>query len=188
MSRGISGFLNVALREVARAERAKQREAARQHSTAVREMRNAVRQAKLGEKEAKREYLESRITEAQDLTQEIKERELRIAELLSSALKKESFALLPPLKTFWAARFDPPDEIVEPKPADFVAEPLGFFSKMLPGSTRRKEARLGASKNRFEQALGIYENEAKRRETVLQTFLQAKKEKKDEIDRHNAAV
>jgi hypothetical protein len=75
MSRGISGFLNVALREVARAERAKQREAARQHSAAVREMRNAVRQAKLGEKEAKREYLESRIAEAQDLTQEIKERE-----------------------------------------------------------------------------------------------------------------
>ena len=85
------------------------------------------------------------------MTQEIKERELRIAELRCSK-KKESFALLPPLKTFGRHGSDPPDVIVKPKPADFVAEPLGFF-KMLPGSGRRKEARLGVSKSRFEQAL-----------------------------------
>jgi hypothetical protein len=80
---GFSAFL----RQLERAERARQQTITRQNAANERAGRNAVRQTKADAKESERLYLSSRSEEADELTAAIRNRDEAIATLLIRAVK-----------------------------------------------------------------------------------------------------
>jgi hypothetical protein len=153
MSRTIIGVLNAYSREAARAERARQREIVRLRAAAARQLKADLREAKLQEKQAKQDYLESRQNEALELTQAIRDTEQAISQLLLRAIRKKPAVLVPPLKTFIPGRFDGPQIPDQPKIEDFPPQPLGFFSSLLPGAAKRRDTRVKVSKEQYDIAL-----------------------------------
>ncbi len=186
--RGFSGFINSVAREVARAERANQREATRQRVALARELRNEARLTKLRERQEKQDYLHSRAEEAQQLTQEIRDRELAISCLLSAASKKAAPIFVPASKTFYSAPLPQFGRIVKPELDDFPPEPLSFFSKIFPGANKRHQTRKSEAHSRFEEALADYNKKLALHASRVEQFRSEQLEARNSIDRHNEEV
>jgi transcription termination factor NusB len=75
-------------RQVARAQRARQRAEASERAAAVRALRNAERQVKADAKEAARLHVAAQIEEAEDLSRAVQDREKALGNLLTRALAK----------------------------------------------------------------------------------------------------
>jgi len=124
-------------REVARAERAKQQEQARQAPARIRELRNAERQTKADAKEAARLHVAAQIEEADALTHAVEDRKKAIHNLLAHALANNpAVDLASLLKSFTPNTFDEsPWRFPAPNRNEFTPETPGFFARMLPGAT-----------------------------------------------------
>ena len=99
--RSFNSAMRGIVREMARAERAKQTAANRAAAAHLRSLRAADRQAKANAREAARLYKESRAEEAQELSDTIQEQDAAISGLLENALKHPAqFEPLSQIKRF----------------------------------------------------------------------------------------
>jgi hypothetical protein len=148
-------------REVARAERAKQQEQARQAAARIRKLRNAERQTKADAKEAARLHVAAQIEEADALTHAVEDREKAIHNLLAHALANNpAVDLASLLKSFTPNTFDEsPWRFPAPNRNEFTPETPGFFARMLPGATGRYERRAFEANRRFDEAEASYRQE-----------------------------
>ena len=189
MSRSIVGVFNAFAREAVRIERAKQREIVRLQAAAARRLKADLREAKLRERSQRQDYLESRQNEALELTQAARETEQSISQLLQRAINKKPAILIPPRKTFLPQRLYNISAVPgEPTIDEFPPEPLSFFSRLLPGATRRNEARLKASKEKYDLAIVAHQQKLKEQEMQVEAFRRREAERKSEIERHNLGV
>lgn len=105
--RSFTSTMRHVAREIARAERARQREHAKLEAAKIRSARHAVQQARANAKEAAKLYVKSRIDEAAELSHDIQERENSITNLLVQALKQSpTIDPLEETQVFEALEFD----------------------------------------------------------------------------------
>ena len=177
-------------REVARAERVKQQEHARQAAARIRELRNAERQAKADAKEAARLHVAAQIEEADDSTHAVEDREKAIHNLLAHALANNpAVDLASLLKSFTPNTFDEsPWRFPAPNRNEFTPETPGFFARMLPGATRRYERRAFEANRRFDAAEASYRERLQARATAVATLEADESTRKSEVNRLNASV
>jgi len=188
--RSFGANMRMIARELARAERAREREQTRQAAAQIREVRNAERHAKADAKEAVRLHVAAQIEEAADLTHAIEGREKAIRNLLADALARNpavEFATL--LKPYNPGTFDErPWRLWAPRRSDFAPERPGLFARMLPGATGRHERRLLEANHRFDEADAAYNARLRARAAAFAAFEAAEGARKSEIDRHNDSV
>jgi restriction system protein len=179
-------------RAAAQAERARQQVEARQRAATVRQLRDNERRAKADAKETAHLYLTARVEEAEEMSREVQQREAAIIGLLVHALKKKP-AVSPSAvaEPFNGGIFnDKPWQGIAPsrEDLDFQPEPMGFFSRMLPGAAERRRKRKETARTRFEAADAVYQKRRRDRSAALKQFDAAESERRAEHDLRNGAV
>jgi restriction system protein len=174
------------VREIARAERARQQqEAARR-----REIQNTERQVKANAKEDTRLHLAAQLEETELLNRDVAERDKAIETLLGRSLTvNPSIDLNSMLKVFNPRWFDErPWTSAAPDHTAFMPKLPGFFMRMIPGTTRRHERRIEETTRHFETAEAAHQARVKDRSEALKRFEAEQQGRKAEIERDNSAV
>jgi restriction system protein len=150
---------------------------------AARAARAHERQMKADAQAAARQHVASRIEEADELSQQVQEREQAIERLLARALSKNpAIDLLATQKGFHAKRFDDPKwHGARPDLKAFAPAEPGFFARLLPGSQRRYEKRKAEATSRYEEALA-------EQALLFKAYQRAEAARKAEADLHDAEI
>ena len=191
MSRhGFGAGMRAVTREMARAERARQQNAARQLAADARALRHADRQSKADAKEAARQYLAERQEDAEEQSRAVTDRERAIDGLLVAALASNpAVDLLANRKTFSPARFDESKwTVAKPVPHDFEVPHPGFFARILPGSSGRHARKVTDANLQLENAEAAHLKDRDLRQAALEAFKAAEDARRTDVDRHNADV
>jgi restriction system protein len=177
-------------REAARAQRAMERAQASEQAAAVRALRNAERQAKADAKEAARLHVATQIEEADHLSHAVQDRENAIGNLLARSLAKNPMVDLNlMLDSFTPKRFDETQwRLSAPNRDEFMPKAPDFFARLLPGATRRHECRVLEANRRFDAADAAYKQGLQLRTEAVTEFEANERTRREEVDRHNAAV
>ena len=159
--RSFTSSMRMIARAAAQAERARQQAEARQRAATARQIRDAERRTKEAErrtkadtKEAAQLYVASRMEEVDEMNRDLQAREAAITGLLIQALEQSpTVPVSAELEPFVAGTFnEAPWQASAPKRDEFKAEPIGFFSRMMPGASKRRQLREDLAKVRFEKA------------------------------------
>lgn len=176
----MSGFSST-IRAVARIAAQAQREQQRA-------LRDATRQAKAEAREAVRDYLTARTDEAEALSQEIQEREQDIETLLANALAANpALDLRSRFQAFVPENFNESKWSLAP-PQRMLSQPLGFWAKLLPGSSRRHQEKIDTAELRHQEAEAEFQQNLQRRDKAASEFRDSERKRKEQIDRENAHV
>lgn len=183
MSRSFGAAMRQMAREAARAERERQRSAARQQTASLRAQRESLRQAKVDNKEAARLYTASRVDEAEQLTRELSDREEAIDRLLSNALKKNpKIELASELKIYHQGCFSEEAWTSKaPDPLRFALKEPGFLARLIPGSAGRYKLKVEEARKRFEQANLAHQERQDARAAALALFEKTEAARREEI-------
>ncbi len=182
--------LRVIAREAARAERAHIAEAKRQVAARERQRRNAERQAKADVREAAKLYLEERLQEAEDLSNEVLATEREILNLLADALRNQDFFdPLNELQTFSPRTFDDAEwRSLQPKFSSYLPQKPSFFQGLMPGSKARYETACVAAKMKFDAATLEHEKIISLRDAAFEAFQQSERARQQEVSIFNQKV
>ena len=184
---GFSSTMRHIIRDMARVERARQIAANRAATAYQRSIQAVERQTKAAAKESARLYTQSRIEEAQEMSDAIQERDTAIAGLLENALKHPTrFEVLSQIKTFTTELFDETewDERC-PKQANYQPLPLSFIKRLMPGAIKKHEDLVLNKKNLYQIA---HEQHTTERQSAYNQYLSAQDAKRVSINEYNAEI
>lgn len=191
MSRhGFGTTLRMMAREAARAEHARQRAIAQAQAAQIRAVKNAERQARADASAAARDYLASRIEEAEELSREVQSQEHAIEGLLAQAVTKNpAIDLLATQRRFVHGRFDETKwTSLAPVLSVFMPDPPGFFARLMPGAAKRNARQIADATHKFENAEAHYATAQSERNVALDAFKAAEETRKEELEQHNAEI
>ena len=190
-----------AAREVERRNRAEGRESERQDRESARESRaegrETERQSRAEDKEANRQaradkqaYAAARLAMAESMNAEIQQRDRDVESVLAQALAKDpKLDLSLQLHTFQPSEFDEaPWTSAKPEPADFAVAPLSMVARMVPGASKRLEARQSEAQGRLAAAEAKYAEAQAARNGAYEAFQGIEQSRHAEVVRHNEAV
>jgi restriction system protein len=181
---GFTGLIFAVAREAARAQRRSEAASNRTYKSHLHEQKNAERAAA---KFDKVRYLELRIDEATDMTNEIAEKVKSLKEIIEHTLKVndrinfDSLRIKDKFRRFSVDK-DLAVSIPEPKEVDFLStvKSPGFASRLIPGSSDRYEKAIAIAKGKFHEALGEYvQKEADRKIAIEKANCEYQKEKNE---------
>ena len=126
------------------------------------------------------------------MNRELQKRESEITGLLTQALKKAP-AVYPAaiILPFQGALFNESSwQAVAPKreDRDYQPEPIAFFSRVLPGATKRRLKKEKEASARFEAADAAYRKKREDRLVALTQFEALENERREEHDRKSNAI
>lgn len=188
--RSFGSTMRMIAREAARAERARQQDAARRASADRRAERDLERRTKADAKEAERQHVAARIEEAEELSKGVQNRERVIEQLLRSALLRDpKIDLLATKKGFWPARFDDSKwRGAVPEVDTFLPPPPGFFGRLVPGSTKRHQRRVAAATIKYDAAVAAHSAQMRARDAAHEAFSAAEATRRAEAEQHDGTV
>ncbi|MGH9426123.1 MAG: restriction endonuclease, partial [Terriglobia bacterium] len=168
MSRSFLHGLAQIQRASLQAERAAERERARQFRQAARAEKSLQQQTAMHEKEQKRLYLEVRAEEAETMNRQLEEQLADLESILAHTLRVDNYLNLDLLKQqLEIPKFHPgalATETPAPSEANFLPVPPGFFNGLVPGAKQRYERALQEAEARYKIARRVHEaNEAGRK-------------------------
>jgi restriction system protein len=193
---GFSGILPSMAREAARQQRAAEAARRRQMREALRWERETKRAQALAEKEARKEYEESRVGEVHDLNIELRERITELTSILEHTLKVDDSIAFDSLRIREEyLPFEPPEDVrtplAEPTEESFAGRvaALKGLRSLLPGAKRRYERRLLSARDQYRAARDKWQTEENQRQAKLKALreqyergrlsLQTKKDQRD---------
>lgn len=188
--RSFTSLLNQMARETARQQRLAEAEQRRRVRAQIQAERAAERQQMLEARETKQEYIESRIAEAEDATEELKDRVKELVGILSHTLTINDAVNFDDLKTkdefpaFGVVGSDVPPEATVPTRDAFVPslKPPGFLGKVMPHLQVRYQEAVEQAERDFQAALTAYEaHEAQRQRELQNAFLEYEKKKAEHL-------
>lgn len=198
---GLEGFLRAAVRASAAAERERQR-AIRGRATQARQLerqermaRNQqLRDAREADRLSKKDYLDDRIAETNDLNEELAQTVQALAGIVDHTLKVNDairFDSLRRVDEF--EKFKPPENLqpsAAPAPR-IVAAPSGF-AKLIPGATSRYEKELKKADDEHKLALEEFQRDERDKRSKFNELKAAYEARKAQFDtnrnRHNAEI
>jgi restriction system protein len=188
--RSFTSSMRMIARAAAQAERARQQAEARERAATARQIRDAERRTKADAKEAARLYIASRMEEVDEMNRDLQTRETAITGLLTQALRQgPAVPVSAVLEPFVAGTFDEtPWQASAPKRDGFNAEPIGFFSRMMPGASKRQQLREDLARIRFEKADTEYQKNRRERSAALSRFKETERARRADLDRRNDAI
>src|SRR5258707_5338375 len=145
------------VRELERQSAAKQRGIVRQAAAQLRSQHVLERQLAATQKDKMRLHVESQISEASRMTEEVENSVAELENLLAKSLYRN------PQVNFGALRrICYPPELLEqmPKIEDYMPPPLSLFSRLIPGANRRHQTRVSVAHDQFIAAVAA-DNEAR---------------------------
>lgn len=188
--RSFASSMREMARASARAHRAQQQAIARSQAAHQRTVRAQEVRARADAKEAARLYVASRVEEAEDLTNEVREREREIETLLTQALSKDpKIALRSGMRRFNARVFDDSQwTMLEPNSASYAPAKQGAIAKMMPGAANRYARQVEENEQRLAADRAAYEGEQRSRALALEAFKVAEASRNAEVVAHNREI
>lgn len=131
------------------------------HRARLRAMQAAERERLRQDKSRAKEYIESRVAEAHEMTDEVEARVLELSGLLQAGLAVDSRVDFQSLKTLPPLMpFDPGELAVAstpPDPAAFRPEDLGFVQRAMPGAKVRHAEAVAQGEVHFNAAVAQWQ-------------------------------
>jgi len=192
--RSFTGLLNQMAREAARQQRQAEAERRRNLRYQIQAERAAERQRNLAAKEAKQQYVESRIAEAQDTTQELQDKVAELERILEHTLSIDDTLNFDSLKD--RSKFPPfrPDSAIaveSPPPSRDSFPPSikapGFLGKIFPPLRTRYEKAVKQADGRYRTACEMHSFQEAGRKRALEAARQDYERKKAEHEAKIAA-
>jgi restriction system protein len=199
MARSFVGLLNSMAREAAKQQRRAEVDRRREVRARIQEERDLERGRLRAAKEARQQYLDDRIAEAEDRTQELTDCIRDLVGVLETTLRVNDTISFESLRSREPAPFFRPDpKLTEPLRApveeEFLARVAGpsWLGRRLPGGMKRYEEALERQREEFRQATVDHGAREADRQRVLAQALHAHEIKleahREKVARHNAEV
>lgn len=188
--RSFTSLLNQMAREAARQQRLAEAEQRRRLRSQIQADRAAERQQLLEAKEAKQQYIESRMAEAEDATEELTDRVEELADILNHTLSVNDVVSFDDLKAkdefppFGLVGSDVPSAATLPTRDAFVSsiKPPGFLGKVMPHLQARYQQAMEQAELDYQAALTAYEAHETERQRQLQiAFLEYEQKKAEHL-------
>ena len=192
--RSFTGLLNQMAREAARQQRQAEAERRRSLHNQIQAERAAERQRSFEAKEAKQQYVESRIAEAQDATQELRDKVAELERILEHTLSIDDTLNFDSLRE--RSKFLPfqPDPAIASESPPLSRDsfppsikPPGFLGKILPPLRTRYEKATKQADERYRAACEAHSIQEAERKRAFEAARQDYERKKAEHEARVAA-